>query len=72
MSSVHYKAPQTRRRFESLKREAVAQMLVGTSLRHATETLGMTESLPGNKWRRQYEQQSGKEPRTIHHEVNRI
>ena len=48
---------QTRRRFpESFKRGAVDQVLVGTPLSHAAETLGIAESLLG-KWKRQYEQQ---------------
>ncbi|HGP1322471.1 transposase [Pseudomonas aeruginosa] len=48
---------QTRRRFpEPFKREAVDQVLTGTPLRHAAETLGIAESLLG-KWKRRYEQQ---------------
>lgn len=48
---------QTRRSFpESLKREAVDQVLAGTPLRHVAETLGISESLLG-KWKRQHEQQ---------------
>lgn len=46
-----------RQRFpESLKRQALGQVLAGTSLRHLAETLGIAESLVG-KWKCQYEQQ---------------
>lgn len=39
---------QIRRRFpESFKREAVEQVLAGTPLRHATDTLSIAESLLG-------------------------
>ncbi|MBD9629945.1 MULTISPECIES: transposase [Pseudomonadaceae] len=60
MDNVHRKecsCLQTRRRFpESVKREALDQVLAGTPLRHVADTLAIAESLLG-KWKRQYEQQ---------------
>lgn len=45
---------QTRRSFpESFKREAVEQVLAGSSLRHVAQALDITEALLG-KWKRQY------------------
>ncbi len=45
----------TRRTFpESLKREAVEQVLAGTPLRHAAQVIDITESLLG-KWKRQFQ-----------------
>jgi len=45
---------QTRRTFpESFKREAIEQVLAGSSLRHVAQALDITEALLG-KWKRQY------------------
>ncbi|BCL75791.1 transposase [Jeongeupia sp. HS-3] len=45
---------QIRRTFpESLKREAVEQILAGTPLRHVAQAFGITEGLLG-KWKRQF------------------
>ena len=46
----------TRRTFpDSLKREAVEQVLAGTPLRHVAQTFEITESLLG-KWKRQFQE----------------
>ena len=46
----------TRRTFpDSLKREAVEQVLAGTPLRHVAQAFEITESLLG-KWKRQFQE----------------
>ena len=46
----------TRRTFpDSLKREAVEQVLAGTPLRHVAQAFEITESLLGN-WKRQFQE----------------